>query len=170
MREYLARINFNIFVSLRKLAIWRNVSANRSLYRGPLHWHELRHYDISVCKTLVAIMLHAHVYVTTLVVRRYMWSKHEPTWHQVHWFTVGHFLVGMMQTRITFTSRKSCHKPPLLDHMGQFNPAEKYSKSLGLSGRLVTAAKTQNSSLFSCIFVFRSLEVHLGKTKEAKVN
>ena len=36
--------------------------------------------------------------------------------------------------------------------MGQFNPAEKYCKSPWLSGKLVTSAKTRNSSLFSRIF------------------
>ena len=167
MREYLARINVNIFVSLRKLATWRSVSTNRSLYRRPLHWHELRHYDISVCKTLVAIMLHAHVYVTTLAVRRTCdRSMSLLSIKFIDSRLATFFLVWCRREQLSL-AEKVCHKPTLLDHMAQFNPAEKYSKSPWLSGTLVTAAKTRNSSLFSCIFLFRSFEVHLGKTKEA---
>ena len=54
--------------------------------------------------------------------------------------------------------------------MGQFNPAEKYCKSPWLSEKLVTSAKTRNSSLFSRIF-FRSLHVHVRKkAKETRAN
>jgi len=51
-----ALLYVNIFVGLRKQAPSCNVSKNRVLYSGPLHWlnwYGLWHYHISVCKTSV---------------------------------------------------------------------------------------------------------------------
>ena len=45
-------------VSLRKLVLWRSVSANHSLYRGPLYWHGLCPICLSVAMFSISLPKH----------------------------------------------------------------------------------------------------------------